>query len=522
MSRTRLSLFILVLLIDSSVSINAQWFEQNNPAQNNSLNDIFVFDEYNVIVVGGAGSILKTNDGGENWLALPHDTTDSPRSIYFVNNSIGWIAGFGNGLNEGSIQKTTDGGNNWISQYNGGWWELFYSIHFADENNGWAAGVYSGDGPPMGVTYKTVDGGVNWMSNGSGGFFLGSCTSVFFINIDTGWVIGGNLAGGKITKTTDNGDTWFEQTISGTNGLWDICFTDDNNGWLVGEGGSYPNYYGLILKTTDGGATWFTQITGLTDLLNSIYFTDEYYGWAVGDNGIILATTDGGLNWITQVSETSNDLYSVHFADENTGWVAGGNGTILKTTNGGGTIPVELTSFTATAQSGYVELNWSTATETNNMTFEIERRKENSEFVLIGFVEGNGTTTKQQEYSYVDRNVTTGKYFYRLNQIDFNGTFEYSYEVEVDAAPVSFSLEQNYPNPFNPSTTIKFNLPEKEFVTLKVYDVMGKEIAILLNEEKPAGSHSIEFDASDLASGSYFYKLQAGNNITTRKMILLK
>jgi CubicO group peptidase (beta-lactamase class C family) len=185
-------------------------------------------------------------------------------------------------------------------------------------------------------------------------------------------------------------------------------------------------------------------------------------------------------------------------------------------------VPVELTSFIATTQSGYVELNWSTATETNNHMFEIERRQENSEFVLIGFVEGKGTTTERQEYSYIDRSVTAGKYFYRLKQIDYDGTFEYSNEIEVDTAPLSFSLEQNYPNPFNPITTIKFNLPEKEFVSLKVYDVLGNEVAVLLNEEKPAGLHSIEFEASGLASGIYFYKLLAGSNITTRKMILLK
>jgi Zn-dependent metalloprotease len=186
------------------------------------------------------------------------------------------------------------------------------------------------------------------------------------------------------------------------------------------------------------------------------------------------------------------------------------------------TVPVELTSFTGSSASGNVTLNWSTATETNNMIFEIERRKENSDFVLIGFVEGRGTTIEQQEYSYIDRDITTGKYFYRLKQIDFDGTFEYSNEVEIEAAPSSFSLEQNYPNPFNPATTIKFNLPAKEFVTLKIYDLLGDEVAELLNEEKPAGSHSIEFDASGMASGTYFYKLQAGSNITTRKMILLK
>jgi hypothetical protein len=154
--------------------------------------------------------------------------------------------------------------------------------------------------------------------------------------------------------------------------------------------------------------------------------------------------------------------------------------------------------------------------------FEIERRQENSEFVLIGFVEGKGTTTERQEYSYIDRSVTAGKYFYRLKQIDYDGTFEYSNEIEVDTAPLSFSLEQNYPNPFNPITTIKFNLPEKEFVSLKVYDIIGKETAVLLNEEKPAGLHSVQFDASGLSSGTYFYKLQAGSKIITRKMLLLK
>jgi CubicO group peptidase (beta-lactamase class C family) len=185
-------------------------------------------------------------------------------------------------------------------------------------------------------------------------------------------------------------------------------------------------------------------------------------------------------------------------------------------------VPVDLTSFNATSRTGYVELNWSTATETNNQLFEIERRKENSDFVLIGFVEGKGTTTEQQEYSFIDRDVTAGKYYYRLKQIDFNGTFEYSYEVEIDAAPVSFSLEQNYPNPFNPSTTIRFDLPDKEFVTLKIYDVLGNEVDLLLNEEKPAGSHSVEFNASGIASGIYICKLQAGSNFTTRKMILQK
>lgn len=129
---------------------------------------------------------------------------------------------------------------------------------------------------------------------------------------------------------------------------------------------------------------------------------------------------------------------------------------------------------------------------------------------------------ERQEYSYIDRNVTTGKYFYRLKQIDFDGSFRYSTEIDVVAKLISFSLEQNFPNPFNPSTTIRFALPGNRFVTVKIYDVLGNEIAVLLHEERPAGLHSVEFDASGLSSGTYFYKLQAGGNIFTRKMLLIR
>ena len=185
-------------------------------------------------------------------------------------------------------------------------------------------------------------------------------------------------------------------------------------------------------------------------------------------------------------------------------------------------VPVELTSFTGSSTNGNVTLNWSTATETNNQLFEIERRQENSGFVLIGLVEGKGTTTESQEYSFVDRDVTTGKYFYRLKQIDFDGTFEYSAEIEVDAAPVSFSLEQNYPNPFNPSTKITYSIPNKSFVTLKVYDPIGSVVAELVSEEKEAGKYEIDFNASNLSSGVYFYKIEAGDFIQIKKMLLLK
>jgi len=142
--------------------------------------------------------------------------------------------------------------------------------------------------------------------------------------------------------------------------------------------------------------------------------------------------------------------------------------------------------------------------------FEIERRSKEGQFITIGYIDGYGTTTEPQEYSYIDNTVGTGIYYYRLKQIDFLGTYEYSDEIEIDVkGPLTFALEQNYPNPFNPATRIKYSIPELSFVTIKVYDVLGSEVAILINEEKPIGTYEITWYAENLPSGVYFYRIQA-------------
>ena len=195
----------------------------------------------------------------------------------------------------------------------------------------------------------------------------------------------------------------------------------------------------------------------------------------------------------------------------------------------GGTVavPVELTSFSGYAANAKVFLNWSTATETNNSGFEIERKSSN-QWERIGFVPGSGTTTELRSYSYIDENVLAGKYSYRLRQIDFNGAFEYSDVVEIEVnTPNKYSLEQNYPNPFNPVTTISYSIKEKGLVTLKVFDILGKEVATLVNEDQIAGTYKITFEihsveVRNLASGIYFYTLKAADFVSTKKMILLK
>jgi V8-like Glu-specific endopeptidase len=185
-------------------------------------------------------------------------------------------------------------------------------------------------------------------------------------------------------------------------------------------------------------------------------------------------------------------------------------------------VPVELTSFFANVNDFNITLNWSTATETNNSGFEVQR-SESGEYETITFINGNGTTTEPQAYSFTDEKVSVGSYTYRLKQIDFDGTFEYSNVIEVDVgAPSNFVLEQNYPNPFNPSTTIKFALPIKAEVQISVYNMLGEKVAEVFNGSLEEGYHEVVFDATSLTSGTYFYRLEANDFVDVKKMIILK
>ncbi len=189
-----------------------------------------------------------------------------------------------------------------------------------------------------------------------------------------------------------------------------------------------------------------------------------------------------------------------------------------------GLLPVELSGFVSAVNINNVTLNWTTATETNNSGFDIERTSSNGTWTKVGNVAGNGTSTVSNSYSFTDRNLASGNYSYRLKQIDFNGNFEYfnlSNEVNV-GIPSKFELSQNYPNPFNPSTSINFNLPVDGKVSIRLFDMSGKEVAVLVNEVKSAGYYSVNFNAASLSSGVYFYAITANNFTATRKMLLVK
>jgi len=188
-------------------------------------------------------------------------------------------------------------------------------------------------------------------------------------------------------------------------------------------------------------------------------------------------------------------------------------------------VPVELNNFSVYVSGKTVKLDWLTATETNNLRFDVQRKYDSIEWQTIGSLKGNGTTTQTQHYSFSDdlSNYSSSRIFYRLKQIDLDGSFSYSNEISVDNNIVSsFELEQNYPNPFNPSTKIKFNIPMTEKVKIEVFNAVGNKVATLLNEVKEAGSHEIQLNADNWATGAYFYKILAGNFSATKKMLLIK
>jgi hypothetical protein len=232
---------------------------------------------------------------------------------------------------------------------------------------------------------------------------------------------------------------------------------------------------------------------------------------------VALRSTDNGVNWvdITGTVDLINNNITVTGINQMSWWTLANQDSI---------IPVELISFNAKSNNNEVQLEWITATETNNKGFEIER-KNGEEWNSIAFIEGKGTTTENQQYRYVDNVNSAGKYSYRLKQIDYDGSFHYSNVVEVEAGfiPKVFVLEQNYPNPFNPMTTIEFTLAEDGKTELKVYNIIGKEITTLFKEEGKSGQiYKINFNADELPSGIYFAKLTQGSNQTVRKMVLIK
>jgi photosystem II stability/assembly factor-like uncharacterized protein len=451
-------LFSFVLVLILTPEIFSQWYPQNSGTSSYLVSVQFI-DQNTGWIIGtesqGVFILFETTNGGIDWFekdTLLSSNVGFITTSYFLNNSTGWFAAY---IDEtGNIYKTTDGGDNWLLQFSTSPYELLTDIQFTDSLTGFSAG--SGQ-LSSGYVYKSTDGGNNWeLSLGPDSAIM--THSLSFLNKDTGWAAGSN-----IFKTINGGVTWQEQLNIEPDFFTSVQFINDNIGWASTQSS--------IFKTMNGGNSWFQQSAfGST----KTFFIDALNGWLI-DGSDIYHSVNGGDNWNLQNSNTSEDLTDIYFVNQSLGWAVGVNGTILHTINGG--TPVEFVSFFAETNGNEVVLKWQTATETNNRGFDIERKADSpleekshlkadrqyavsNDWEKIGFLQGNGTTTIMHSYSYTDNNISSGKYFYRLKQLDFDGSFEYSNEVEVNiTAPTVFSLEQNYPNPFNSVTTIKYSIP---------------------------------------------------------------
>lgn len=355
----------------------------------------------------------------------------------------------------------------------------------------------------------------------------------------------------------------FGSTFGDTDALTIFIDTDANLTPINGTGSTTGISYQGVTATLPFSANYSARIE------RSYKQADRWNGssWTTLSNSI-LDFNNGDTRTIREVSipwteigngTKPNVIYFLAYISYNTGIFASvpignesqnGNGSTktfgnyfggFETTSGinpNGTtntpLPVELTSFSATIIGTSIKLNWQTATEVNNYGFDIERStlhdsyspsefNGNGPWEKIGFLNGNGNSNSPKYYSFVDDNVSAGSYSYRLKQIDTDGQFEYSKVVEVSfMKPSEFNLAQNYPNPFNPTTTIQFTLPQSGNVKLTLFNLLGQKIKTLLNEYKEAGVHILNFNASDLNSGLYIYKLEANGLVRTRKMTLVK
>ncbi len=260
---------------------------------------------------------------------------------------------------------------------------------------------------------------------------------------------------------------------------------------------------------------WKLSQSGISSFSCDVSFQYNHSDVIGDENNLFCAHWDG-TNWtLLNVVDASSNILSgtvTSFSD-----FSGGNSSAL---------PVELVSFKAEVIDENVFLSWQTATEINNYGFDVERKTLTdglNNWVTIGFANGSGNSNSPRNYFFMDKNIHSGKYSYRLKQIDNNGSFKYLKEIEVEQnKPLTFLLNQNYPNPFNPSTTISFTIPVDGQVNLILYNVIGQKIRTLINDYRKAGSYEIKFSSSELCNGTYFYKLSAGNFSEIKKMILLK
>ncbi|MCX6162717.1 MAG: YCF48-related protein [Ignavibacteriae bacterium] len=493
------------------------WFTQySNTTQH--LQHVQFINQNTGWTVGWYNVVRKTTNGGASWFSQYSPSVQgSYYCCYFLNDQTGWAAGGGQPQNTSYIYKTSDGGNNWISQYNSNS-GLILKIWFTDNLTGRAAGF-------GGKILSTSDGGQTWVQQNSGVSI--NLTGLYFINSNSGWVVGD---AGTVLRTTTGGALWSPYYSGTTQNLEGVYFVTQLTGFAVGYGG-------VILKTTNGGESWISKPSGTNRWINSVCFIDINTGWVSGGDyyvsgtGQILKTTNGGENWFAQTIPSVPWLADVHFINSEIGWAVGLNGTIISTVNGGLPLPSAPVLVFPLNNAINVPVNttfrWNQVTNARRYTVQISTVPN---FAVITDSVTVDTNLYNIPYGKLLNAIT---YFWRVNASNVNGAGPWSTVwsfstlptglIQISTSvPKEYKVFDAYPNPFNPVTRIRYELPRSGSVELAVYDVMGREVEMLVNKRQAAGSYEAVWDGTRFASGVYFYRLTAEGFNETRKMLLVK
>ncbi len=498
------------LIIASNSYSQTGWTIQNS-GTNYLLNSLHFFDANTGFTAGGNPSgciILKTNNGGNNWTNNYQSSSNvNIKAIKFVNSNTGFAVGGYYPISV--IMKTTNQGQTWINQ-NTTITGSMYSLSFINAETLYVASDY-------GRILKTTNGGTNWT------VLQAPITDHFecvqFLDYSTGYAA---ARGGQIMKTTNAGSNWF---ISFNCGVWlnSVSFKNANTGYLVGQNG-------MTLYTSNGGTNWLYQNLGTNNILNEVVFINQSTGFILGNSGYILKTTNVGTNWTIQTPGTNYDLYSTFFINDNTGYICGDQGLILKTVTGGNPLAVPILIYppnNSTNISLTPSLTWTCNTPASYYRIQVSGLSDFSTII------DSATLTTTQRTIPGGRLNTNTTYFWRVNATNATGTGPWSEVWNFGTTSTGVSqisseipdrnlLYNNYPNPFNPSTKIKYQIMKRSNVSLRVYDLLGREVEVLFDGEQLPGTYQIIYESRQSQSGVYFYCLKTDKYKEVKKMVLMR
>jgi hypothetical protein len=491
----------------SASAANAQWIHSSETT--GSVNCFAVSGSNLFNGTYDVGVFLST-DNGTSWSAVNTGLTDKSVSALAVSDTNLFV-----GTCSGGIFRSTNNGTLWTQS----------GLDYGDDIISALAVV------PNGTDGTNIFAGTNWniflsTDNGTNWTDLNNLfdVSAFAMVPDEAGVT--KIFAGSVTGvflSTNDGASW-TAVNTGLPIFSHVCalaVRSNGAGSTSIFAGTYSNG---VFRSTNDGTNWTERNAGLWNkLITALVVSPTQHLFAGTQGGGVFVSTNNGTNWTAfNTGLTNTNVHALVVSGTNL-FAGTDDGVWMRPLNE--VVPIELALFNAATESNAVVLTWTTATEVNNYGFEIERRviKElPGQWNQIGFVKGSGTSNSSRNYSYVDRTLPSGRYAYRLKQINNDGAFKYHGSIEVEVrTPESFSLSQNYPNPFNPVTTIRYALPARTCVKLQIFNMLGQTVAELVGTEQNAGYQSVVWNAN-VASGIYFYRLTAGSYTMTKKLVLLR